>query len=65
MRNENKSEAEKSIPVTKKEGEIPVPVKAVRSLFLAPKSVYCLFVHTLNKLYMLAGSSRQRIREAN
>lgn len=28
VRNENKSEAEKSIPVTKKEGEIPVPVKA-------------------------------------
>ncbi|KEH25715.1 putative adenosinetriphosphatase [Medicago truncatula] len=28
VRNENKSEGEKSIPVTKKEGEIPVPVKA-------------------------------------
>jgi len=29
---ENKNETEKSIPVTKKEGENPAPVKAVRSI---------------------------------
>lgn len=32
---ENKNEAEKSIPVTKKEGENPPPAKAVRSIFSA------------------------------